>query len=224
MDKTILMMKNVGDLNERERFDLIHSVKSPKEALDYLKFKLQNLSIEILGDYKGTIIELMSKGLLEGWCWQTTESAIVFLEDDDYIERGNLKLRPDKEYWHSWICFNFENQKLAFDPCLQILIESSIYHHIFEISVKGIVTAKQVREDLIYRINNHKKEAYDKKNEDSFEKFFAPYRSERQKTETHISGNNDVNSPMYRNNTGYNAIIENRKIKNLTAHYYLCGY
>ena len=223
MNKTILMMKNVSNLNEHERIDLIHSVKVSKKVLNYLEDKLQNLSIEILGDYKGNIIELMKRGLLEGWCWQTTESTVVFLEDDDYIERGNLKFGNYKEYWHSWICFNFENKKFVFDPCLQILVESSIYYHIFEVSVKGTATAKQVRDDLIYRINNSKKKSYDESPENFFEKFFAPYLSESQKTETYISGNNDVNSPRYRNNTGYNATIENGKIKNLIAHYYLGG-
>ena len=67
MNKTILMMKNVSNLNEHERIDLIHSVKVSKKVLNYLEDKLQNLSIEILGDYKGNIIELMKRGLLEGW-------------------------------------------------------------------------------------------------------------------------------------------------------------
>ena len=162
----------------------------------------------------------MNRGLLERWCWQTTESAVVFLEDDDYIERGNLKFDTYEEYWHSWICFNFENKEFVFDPCLQILVESPIYYHIFEVSVEGTVTAKQVREDLIYRINNPKKKSYNKRLADLVEEIFAPYRSENQKTETLISGTDDVNSPMYGNNTGYNATIENGRIKNLIAHYY----
>lgn len=219
MENTILM-KDVINLNKHERVDMINSVAIDTSIFDYLKDNLQNLSIEIGGDYQGNIIELMNRGLLEGWCWQTTESAIVFLKDDAYIERGNLKFSPHKKYWHSWICFKFKNKNFVFDPCLQILTESSIYHHIFEVSVEGTVTAKEVREDLIYRINNPKKKIYDTEKYKFLEEIFAQYRTEKQKTETHVSGNEDVNSPMYRNNTGYNAIIEDGRIKNLIAHYY----
>ena len=80
----------------------------------------------------------MYRGLLQGWCWETTESAIVFLDDDDYIERGNLKfdICEDiffhytfcKEYWHSWICFSLENTIWVFGPCLQIIVEKDIYY------------------------------------------------------------------------------------------------
>lgn len=54
------------------------------------------------------------------------------------------------------------------------------------------------------------------------EKFFGNDMN-GQKTETHISGNDDVTSPMYRNNTGYKATIENGKVKSLVAHYYMNG-
>ena len=63
-----------------------------------------------------------------------------------------------KKYWHSWICFTFNDIVWVFDPCLQILIEKNIYYHIFEINeIAGVVNAKSVREDLIYRINHHEK-------------------------------------------------------------------
>lgn len=81
---------------------------------------------------------------------------------------------------------------------MQILIEKNIYYHIFEINeVAGVITAKLVREDLIYRIEHHEK-----------------------KNETHIYGNDDVKSSMYRNNTGYTAKIDNGTINTLIAHYY----
>lgn len=222
MYNSYLLEENVTFLDELERFKLIRSAVIPKDVLEYLKNKLRNLEIEILGDYSGNIIELMKRGLLEGWCWQTTESAIVFLEDTDTIERGNLKFHKYKDYWHSWICFTFKNEEYVFDPCLQILIEKQVYYHIFEITCKGTVTAKNVREDLIYRINNPKKKTYFSAESEQFiKKFFEKYISERQKNETHISGSEDVNSPMYRNNTGYTATIEDGKIKALIAHYYL---
>ncbi len=218
-----ILQKNVKELNERERFKLIQQLEINKQALNFLQNQLKNLSIEILGHYEGNVIDLMNDGLLEGWCWQTTESSIVFLKDDDYIARGNLKLSPYKKYWHSWICFEFNNKILVFDPCLQILVDKELYYHIFEISkVEGIATSKSVREDLIYRINHPKKREYEDDN--SFvAKFVARFASERQKNETQVIGNNDVNSPMYRNNTGYTATIEDNKIIMLIAHYYLGG-
>ncbi len=83
-----------------------------------MRRKLSELYIKVLSDYKGSIFELMHMIKLEGWCWQTTESAIIFLNDDDYIERGYLKLNEGKrKYYHSWICFKFNNIEYIFDPC-----------------------------------------------------------------------------------------------------------
>ena len=216
-------MGNISTLTEHERFDMIASVKIDKHALNYLKKKLRNLSIQIGADYEENIFELMNRRILEGWCWQTTESAIVFLDDNDYIERGFLKFDTNNKYWHSWICFKFSNKKFVFDPCLHILVESSVYYHIFEISVHGMVSAKKVREELIYRINNPENTFYNSFPEEIFKKYFESYISNRQKSETLVLGNNDVNSPMYRNDTGYIAIIKDGKIKNLFAHFYYDG-
>ena len=90
MKKLLVMNKDVRNLNGHERFKLISQLDIDKDVFTYVKTRLKNLSIEIGGDYEGNVIELMNKGLLEGWCWQTTESSIVFFNDDDCIERGNL--------------------------------------------------------------------------------------------------------------------------------------
>lgn len=223
MEKLLVMNKDVSKLCEHERFQLIHQFDIDSSVLEYIKRRLQNLSIEIGGDYEGNIIELMDKGLLEGWCWQTTESSIVFFDDDDYIERGNLTFSSYKKYWHSWICFTFNNTIWVFDPCLQIIVEKNIYYRIFEINeIAGIVTAKAVKESLIYKINHREKEKNDE-SQSYISCFLSKYISEKQKNETHISGNDDVESPMYRNNTGYTATINNGKIKTLIAHYYFNG-
>ncbi|MBR3254909.1 MAG: hypothetical protein IKF97_01585 [Clostridia bacterium] len=215
-----IMSIDVSNFSMQQRFNLIKKAKKNRRVLKYLKLQMKNLSIEIGGGYQGNLFDLMNRGLLEGWCWQTTESAIVFLDDDAYIERGNLKFEiyEDiffhqtfcKEYWHSWICFYLENTIWVFDPCLQIIVEKDIYYHIFEITeIAGKVTAKSVREELIYRIINYKP------------KF--NYVSDRQKKETTINGNNDVSSPMYRNSTGYTATFNNGSINTLIAHYYYNG-
>ena len=120
----------------------------------------------------------MQGGLLEGYCWQTTESAIVFLEEEDWIERGNLKIDSCQKYWHAWICFKFQNKIFVFDPCLQILVEKKI---------------KYFQPNIINIIRKNKK---------------------------NIIGGEDVNSPMYRNNTGYTATFESGKINSLIAHFY----
>lgn len=221
MDKLkSLLMKNVNNLTTDERFDLIYSLEVPKDVLNFLKQKLQHLTIEVLGNYNGNIIELMNKGALEGWCWQTTESAILFFDDNDYIERGILKFEHCKEYFHSWICFFYsKNKKFIFDPCLQVITDASLYYHIFEISIQASINAKEVKNDLIYRIKNNKKKSSNKHCA-YFENFLSAYLSEDQKTEISVFGDNDINSAMFRNTTGYNITIENDEVKSLTAHYY----
>ena len=74
-------------LTEEEKFEILKSKRINSKVVEYLMEKLNNLYIEVLGDYKGSLFELMPFGKLMGWCWQTTESAIVFLNDDDYILR-----------------------------------------------------------------------------------------------------------------------------------------
>lgn len=221
MNNNHLLDVNVTFFEEHERLKLIRSAIVPQSVLEYLKIRLKNLTIEILGKHSGNIIELMNRGLLEGWCWQTTESAIVFFNDEDTIERGCLKFSKYKDYWHSWICFKYENQQFVFDPCLQILVEKPVYYHIFETTIKGMVTSKKVVDELIYKINNHQKIVYLSDESEKFIKnFFEKFASERKKKETHIYGGENVNSPMYRNNTGYIATMEEGKIKELIAHYY----
>ena len=98
------------ELTEEEKFKILRSKRIDTKVVEYLMNKLSNLHIEVLGEYEGSLFELMPVGKLEGWCWQTTESAIVFLNDDDYIERGNLRFdEKTPEYYHSWICFKFND-------------------------------------------------------------------------------------------------------------------
>ena len=136
-------------LTEEERFKILRSKRIEPKVVEYLMEKLNNLYIEVLDKYKGSLFELMKNEKLEGWCWQTTESAIVFLNDDDYIERGNLKFdERTKEYYHSWICFNFDNEEYVLDPCLNLLCKKSDYSKIFEVNVKGKVSAIEVKKRI----------------------------------------------------------------------------
>lgn len=136
-------------LSQDERFKILEENRANIEVYKYLNEKLKNLTIEVCGDYEGIVLDLMSCGVLEGWCWQTTESAIVFLNNDDYIERGNLKLDNLSDYWHAWINFKYKDREYTFDPCLDFLCDKRLYQETFETEVKGIVTADVVRDELI---------------------------------------------------------------------------
>lgn len=214
-------------LTEEERFKILRSKRIDPKVVEYLMEKLNNLYIEVLGKYKGSLFELMKNEKLEGWCWQTTESAIVFLNDDDYIERGNLKFdERTKEYYHSWICFNFDNEEYVLDPCLNLLCKKDDYSKIFEVDVKGRVSAKDVKEELIKQITTPKKEDNSRAHK-SFERFlkqqlgdsYEKYKEKKQ-NEVTVHGPENVNTPLYRNGAGYNAEFTDGKIKKLTVHYY----
>lgn len=56
------------ELTEEEKFKLLHSKRIDKEVVEYLMNKLNNLHIEVLGKYEGSLFELMSVEKLEGWC------------------------------------------------------------------------------------------------------------------------------------------------------------
>ena len=191
------------ELTEEEKFKILRSKRLDTKVVEYLMSKLNNLHIEVLGKYEGSLFELMPVGKLEGWCWQTTESAIVFLNDDDYIER---------EY--------------VLDPCLSFLCKKSDYSKIFEIDVKGKVSAKEVKEELIRQVTAPKEEDNSKAHQ-AFQSFMKSFIGESyvnymesKKDEVIVHGPEDVNTPLYRNGAGYITEIENEKIKKLTVHYY----
>ena len=216
-------------LTEEDRFKILRSKRIEPKVVEYLMEKLNNLYIEVLGDYEGTLFELMHAWKLEGWCWQTTESAIVFLNDDDYIERGDLKFdETTPKYYHSWMCFKYDDVEYVLDPCLNLLCKKSDYSKIFEVNVKGKVSAIEVKKELIKQVTTHKKEELSKK-QNNIELFMKKimgdsYDSdiERTKGEVVVHGPEDVNTPLYRNGAGYKTEIENEKIKKLTVHYYYC--
>ena len=208
-----------GNLSIMQKLDIINSNKVDKEIYEILKSKFDNLKIEILSKNKGNLFDLMEKGLLEGWCWQTTETAMLFLDDNYYIKRGNLIIENDKKYYHSWI--EFDNY--VFDPCLNIFVDKQIYNYVFTPEVISTISSKQVKDYFIRYINENKNKKREKSCIDDFFSKVCPESYERQKDEILILSNDNVYSPMYRNNTGYKAQIEDDKILSLTAHYYLNG-
>lgn len=215
------------ELTEEEKFKILRSKRIDTKVVEYLMNKLSNLHIEVLGEYEGSLFELMPVGKLEGWCWQTTESAIVFLNDDDYIERGNLRFdEKTPEYYHSWRCFKFNDTEYVLDPCLSFLCKKSDYSKIFEIDVKGKVSAKAVREELIRQITAPKEEDNLEAHQ-AFQSFMKSFMGESydsyiesKKEEVTVHGPEDVNTPLYRNGAGYKTEIDNGRVKKLTVHYY----
>ena len=186
------------ELTEQDKFNILQSKNIDPNIFGYLRKKLDNLYIEVETNYKGTLFELMYLEKLMGWCWETTESAIVFFNDNDYIERGNLYFdEKTPKYYHSWICFNYNETKYILDPCLNILCKKEDYSKMFKPDIKGMISAKDVKEELIRQIATPK-----------------------DKDEVIIESMEDVNAPMYRNDCRYKTELENGKIKKITVHYY----
>ena len=111
---------------------------------------------------------------------------------------------------------------------LKSFMQKSDYSKIFEVNVKGKVSAIEVKKELIKQVTTHKKEelSIEKKNIEFFMKkimgdSYVSY-IERTKGEVVVHGPEDINTPLYRNGAGYKTEIENEKIKKLTVHYYYC--
>jgi hypothetical protein len=202
---------DLSKLNLMERISLIHKIPTDERILEYLKNNLKNLWIKNLDtDSEGCIMDLMEKYLLEGACWQTTESAVLFLQDTDWIQRGYLTyykkydfpVTSNKaQYHHSWVCFQVNDDDLkdktfVFDPCLKIIVEEKIYDYVFQTEKEGFVKADAVKAELISKLG---------------------------KNEVEISGGNDPYSPMYRNHAVYRAEIYEGKIMKIIVKFYKEG-
>ena len=193
-----------------------------KEVLSYLKERLNNAYIEILRDKKTPIMSLFNTSKLMGWCWQTTETAILFLDDKDYIERGYLDIDVlQHNYYHSWICFKYNNQEYVFDPCLNIICLKEKYTKEFKAKVLAQVYASNVKKVFIDGVLNHKPE---EKKYNFLKCFMTNEEYENyiklKANEVVLKATEDINEPFYRSGAGYRAQIENKKIKHLTVHYY----
>lgn len=215
---------NYDDLNEAERFYVLK--KNNFFGLLYLYKKFNNLTIEVLADPGNNLFTLSEAGNLEGWCWETTETAILFMKDNHYIERGYLYLDKDREkYFHSWICFKILGVEYIFDPCFNIVCKKKKYNKIFRPKVIHRCTAKEVREFFIDYIENPPKMSEEEQKEyDEAQRILkmivGEHAFDRNIGEIVIPSFDDVKSPMFRNGVGYKADIKKGKIKKLVAHYY----
>ena len=213
-------------MNQKERFEILSNEEIDKEVYLYLKSLLEKLDIEILGKHKGNIIDLMKKGLLEGWCWQTTESAALFMPDNTVVFRANLYFDLNKTYYHSFIKFNYEDNYYIFDPCLCLINTAELYLETFNADIKGYTTSKQIKEYFINYINNPPKKRDYFRGTDNINKLmkelFGEETLEESRKEVVIYDKEDPSAPMYRNGSGYKNIeLDNNKINSLTVHYYM---
>ena len=215
-------------LTEKQKIKILQSKRISDKLEDYLYSILYNLYIKIEYREEMNILTLMQNGLLEEWCWQTTESAIVFFDDDDYIARGYLYFDEERpKYYHSWICFEYKNKEYVFDPCLNITCKKDLYDKILDTTIKAKIPAKIIKNELI-NYSNEATENFEKNNPkfDDIMKEILGYRYddylESHQDEFSIKPiNDDVNTPFYRNNCGYKAKVEDNKVKKLKAHYYI---
>ena len=212
------------ELTYDKKFKLLNSV-TDVEVVKYLVEKLNSIKINILGKDEGNIFDLMLKQKLEGWCWQTTETVILFLNDDDYIARGYLYLdKKTPNYYHSWICFKYNDKEYVFDPCLRILCSKRDYEELLSANVVGHVTAKEVRTELIHQLEEAKKKSLvTKKQSKLLESLLGSEYIEYEKKhegEVVLNGPEDVSTPFYRNGAGYQAEVENDRVRKLSVHYY----
>ena len=100
------------------------------------------------------------------------------------------------------------------------------YSKILETDVKGKVSSKTVKEELIRQITAPKEE----NNSDTHKSFERVMKSllgasydkvmEEKKNEVTVHAPEDVNTPLYRNGAGYKTELEDGEIKKLTLHYY----
>ena len=216
------------ELTEQQRLKILQSRKINEKVDDYLNGRLYNLCIQIEDQDEHDIFSLMSRNKLEGWCWQTTETAIVFFNDDDYIARGYLYFDENRpKYYHSWICFNYYDTNYVFDPCLNIICKKEKYDRIFNPDVKAEIKASIVKEKLIkYSLEETRKfeekdSRFDQLMKEILGRNYDTY-LERYQDEFSIEEiDDDVNKPFYRNSCGYKVRVENNKVKKLKAHYYM---
>ena len=217
-----VLMDNKEKENKYKKFEILEQEKIDKNVYYYLENLLSKVNIEILGQYEGKLFDLMKRGKLEGWCWQTTETAALFMPDDVVIYRANLKFAKYDTYYHSFIQFMYEEKDYIFDPCLCMINTADLYLKTFNTEIKGYTSAKEIKEYFLNYISAYpKKENNIITQSDRFmRKFFENYIEDKQEITVHDKEN--PYAPMYRNNSGYKDInIENNKIKSLTVHYYM---
>lgn len=109
---------------------------------NYIYNLLGNAFAKLPSGEEGSLLKLAETNKLEGWCWQTTETAALYLKDTDEIIRGTL----GDTYEHSWICFKYEEIEYTLDLCLNILCKRELYERLFKANKKISIPCKSVKD------------------------------------------------------------------------------
>ena len=177
-----------------EKIVLLKSEPIDKEILLYLQNKLKRLNVEVRNDYKGNLFDLMQSGKLRGWCWQSSETVALFLPDTDKVIRGNLHFNEKKIIYHGFIVFKYKDNEYVFDPCFGLINSKDNYFKVLKVEIKGKTSARAIKDSFLKKLNNS--------------------------TIHNIYGDDDPNSPMFRNNTKYrDIVVMDDCVVEATAHY-----
>lgn len=206
-DITMNIIKNLDgkDYRKDQLGDLRKSLVNP--ILDrYIEERVASIFISIAPLTDVPAMEMITKGELEGWCWQSTTFLSVFFQNSDLITRGNLTLDSYRygDYFHAWMEIVYKSKEYVFDPALCILCQKDIYYSELNARVKAKVEVVQVKKSLIECLKNNEKSAY-----------FPGT--------VYVPGTDDVNDSLFRVNSQLGAEIEEEKIKKLNARFFFNG-
>ncbi len=184
---------------------------SDPDMLEYLTSLLEKVEIRIGGCSKAKALDLINNNLLEGWCWQSSETCALMFKDTDYIERGVLYFDENKtrEYFHSWICFEFDGKEYILDPALNFLCLKEKYFRTFNVELTGVVSVKDLKKEFKTRIKNEKQKLISMGNYKGIKNHLVL-----------IEGVEDIFAPFFRSDVGFITKIENNEIQSLEARYY----
>lgn len=191
-------IKSCRNFTKLERLTYIASKEINLDIIDYLIKRTKNIQIQILNKDKEKLIKLSKEGKLNNFSFQTTRAAIVFFNDDDYIESGYIKISKNNELFHSWICFWYDEEEYVFDPSLDVISKKEFYQKVFETQVLVKIPSYAVRNEILKKVSA----------------------DELQNEEIKIMTTENLNSFIYQSETGYKIETDNGIIKKLIVHYY----
>jgi hypothetical protein len=158
---------------------------------------IKNADISIARDQPASALKYMKEGLLEGWCWQSTNTLSVLFNDPDVIARGSLDIRLGN-YEQSWIEFNRSRQDFVLDPALNILSSKKNYYESLNAEKRHEVSAAMAKKALLELANGSDQEVY-------------------------IAGTNDPTDPFFRMNSNVAIQTNGKKIRKIKSHFYYNG-
>lgn len=208
-------------MSSDEKYRIIATKRASKDVVNYVFASLKELEIEIPGKEALRAENLVYMGLLDGFCFESTEAMAIFF-DKAYVVRGHFTL-DGKKYYHAWIEILYEGQLYVFDPTANIICLKKDFDDIFKPYLQASISASIIRSALMDVLNSEGKsyipEFDDETNVEvkKFGDFLASMGVDHGKSVPYSS---DLASPFYHNKSAYKGIIEDNKIKSLRAHFY----